>query len=180
MFVFLLESILITFLMGLVPPLRVMWVATAALGGLLLAYVWLLLWIKARGSDIHYWGGRPGIGRQIVAAGRARAASCSRTFDCRFSRGMCAGRDANWPIVTLSVRASNISGQYRGLSSSKLLRAVVNTGIAGSNPARRKPLVAGNWKLHKTIAESVQLAQQVAALVQRHPGRRAQRQRRRR
>lgn len=52
-FVFLLESILITFLMGLVPPLRVMWVATAALGGLLLAYVWLLLWIKARGSEPH-------------------------------------------------------------------------------------------------------------------------------
>jgi glycosyltransferase involved in cell wall biosynthesis len=27
--------------------------------------------IKARGSDIHYWGGRAGIGAQIVAAGRA-------------------------------------------------------------------------------------------------------------
>jgi triosephosphate isomerase len=29
--------------------------------------------------------------------------------------------------------------------------------------AGRKPLVAGNWKLHKTIAESVQLAEQVVA-----------------
>jgi glycosyltransferase involved in cell wall biosynthesis len=29
--------------------------------------------IKARGSDIHYWGGRPGIGAQIVAAGRSAA-----------------------------------------------------------------------------------------------------------
>ncbi|HEY1146921.1 MAG TPA: glycosyltransferase, partial [Allosphingosinicella sp.] len=27
--------------------------------------------IKARGSDIQHWGGRPGIGSQIVAAGRA-------------------------------------------------------------------------------------------------------------
>jgi glycosyltransferase involved in cell wall biosynthesis len=27
--------------------------------------------IKARGSDIHYWGGRAGIGAQIVAAGQA-------------------------------------------------------------------------------------------------------------
>jgi glycosyltransferase involved in cell wall biosynthesis len=27
--------------------------------------------IKARGSDIHYWGGRPGIREQIIAAGRA-------------------------------------------------------------------------------------------------------------
>lgn len=52
-FVFLLESLLISFLMGLVPPLRVMWAATAALAGLLLAYVWLLLWIKARGSEPH-------------------------------------------------------------------------------------------------------------------------------
>ena len=29
--------------------------------------------IKARGSDIHYWGARPGIGDQIVAAGQAAA-----------------------------------------------------------------------------------------------------------
>jgi hypothetical protein len=50
-FVFLLESLLITFLIGLVPPLRIMWAATATLAGLLLAYVWLLLWIKARGSE---------------------------------------------------------------------------------------------------------------------------------
>lgn len=52
-FVFLLESLLITFLMGLVPPLRAMWAATAALAGLLIAYVWLLLWIKARGTEPH-------------------------------------------------------------------------------------------------------------------------------
>ena len=52
-FVFLLESILITFLIGIVPPLRVMWAATATLAGLLFAYVWLLLWIKARGSEPH-------------------------------------------------------------------------------------------------------------------------------
>ena len=52
-FVFLLESILITFLIGIVPPLRVMWAATATVTGLLLAYVWLLLWIKARGSEPH-------------------------------------------------------------------------------------------------------------------------------
>ena len=29
------------------------------------------------------------------------------------------------------------------------------------NPELRRPLVAGNWKLHKTIAESVELAQEV-------------------
>ena len=47
-FVFLLESIVITFLIGLVPPLRVVWTLTAVLVGLLLAFVYLLLTIKQR------------------------------------------------------------------------------------------------------------------------------------
>lgn len=44
----LLEGVLFTFLMGLVPPLRPLWYATAALLGLLGAYVWMLLAIKDR------------------------------------------------------------------------------------------------------------------------------------
>lgn len=47
-FVFLLESIVLTALIGLVPPLRVMWTASAVMLGLLVLYVWLLLSIKAR------------------------------------------------------------------------------------------------------------------------------------
>ena len=47
-FVFLLEAIGLTLLIGLVPPLRVVWFVAAALGGLLLVYVWALLVIKAR------------------------------------------------------------------------------------------------------------------------------------
>jgi Flp pilus assembly protein TadB len=47
--IFLLESIGITFLIGLVPPLHVMWGLTAALVGVLSLYVWLLLSMKARG-----------------------------------------------------------------------------------------------------------------------------------
>jgi hypothetical protein len=38
-------------LIGVVPPLRLMWWATASLGALLLAYVWLLLAIKARSAS---------------------------------------------------------------------------------------------------------------------------------
>lgn len=45
-FVVMLESIGITFLIGLVPPLRSMWYATGALLSLLGMYVWLLLWLK--------------------------------------------------------------------------------------------------------------------------------------
>jgi len=45
-FVFLLESIGITLLIGAVPPLRPVWMLTAVLVGLLVAYVFLLLSLK--------------------------------------------------------------------------------------------------------------------------------------
>lgn len=45
-FVALLEGIGLTFLIGLVPPLRAIWYATALLLAFLGAYVWLLLWLK--------------------------------------------------------------------------------------------------------------------------------------
>ena len=47
-FVFMLESIGITFLIGAVPPLRAIWIATGALIALLAVYTWLLLTIKHR------------------------------------------------------------------------------------------------------------------------------------
>lgn len=47
-FVFFLESIGLSFMMGLVPPLRPVWYATAALATLLGMYVWILLSIKQR------------------------------------------------------------------------------------------------------------------------------------
>jgi hypothetical protein len=47
-FVFLLEAIGLSLLIGIVPPLRVAWMVAAALGGLLVLYVWALLVIKAR------------------------------------------------------------------------------------------------------------------------------------
>ena len=47
MFVFLLESIGITFLIGAVPPLRSMWTLTMLLVGLLIAYVFLLISLKS-------------------------------------------------------------------------------------------------------------------------------------
>jgi hypothetical protein len=47
-FTFMLEAIVITFLIGLVPPLRVAWAVTGVFVGLLAVYVWLLLTIKHR------------------------------------------------------------------------------------------------------------------------------------
>jgi hypothetical protein len=49
--VFLLESIGVTFLMGLVPPLRVVWNLTLVLAVLLGAYVWMLISIKHRSTQ---------------------------------------------------------------------------------------------------------------------------------
>jgi Flp pilus assembly protein TadB len=46
----LLEAIGLTLLIGVVPPLRTAWIATAALSGVLLLYVWMLLVVKARAS----------------------------------------------------------------------------------------------------------------------------------
>ncbi|GBC87647.1 hypothetical protein HRbin12_01664 [bacterium HR12] len=48
-FVALLESIALTFLIGLAPPLRSVWYVTGLLLALLGAYVWLLLWLKHEG-----------------------------------------------------------------------------------------------------------------------------------
>lgn len=49
-FSFLLEAIGITFLIGVVPPLRAMWTATGVLVALLVVYVWLLLTIKHKAA----------------------------------------------------------------------------------------------------------------------------------
>jgi Flp pilus assembly protein TadB len=49
-FVALLELIVLSFLIGLVPPLRQVWYVTAGLGAVLLVYVWALLSMKARGA----------------------------------------------------------------------------------------------------------------------------------
>jgi Flp pilus assembly protein TadB len=52
-FVFLLESIGITLLIGLVPPLRpIFWKFAMGLGAVLVLYTWLLLWIK-RAHALH-------------------------------------------------------------------------------------------------------------------------------
>jgi hypothetical protein len=50
-FVSLVESIGLTFLIGLVPPLRPMWAVTGILVAALGAYVWLLLWMKEQGAE---------------------------------------------------------------------------------------------------------------------------------
>ena len=49
-FTFLLEAIALTFLIGLVPPLRVLWGISGGFAALLVVYVWLLLTVKHRAA----------------------------------------------------------------------------------------------------------------------------------
>lgn len=50
-FVLLLESIAFSFLIGLVPPLRGVWIATGVFVALLAAYVWLLIALRDQQAD---------------------------------------------------------------------------------------------------------------------------------
>ncbi|MBI3649256.1 MAG: hypothetical protein HY240_10990 [Actinobacteria bacterium] len=68
-FTFLLESIGITFLIGIVPPLRVMWTVSGLLVGLLAVYVWMLLSLKER---------EPHTVRERVAAAHDRPGTVAR------------------------------------------------------------------------------------------------------
>ena len=52
-FVFLLEGLGLSFLIGLVPPLRPMWMVTVTFAALLLVYTWALLAIKSRTQAPH-------------------------------------------------------------------------------------------------------------------------------
>jgi Flp pilus assembly protein TadB len=51
-FVALLELIALSFLMGLVPPLRQVWYVSAGLAAALVVYIWVLLSLKARTAPV--------------------------------------------------------------------------------------------------------------------------------
>lgn len=65
----LLEVIGITFMIGIVPPLRVLWAVTGVFAALLVVYVWLLLSIKQRAAV------RP---HERAAAANARPSAAAR------------------------------------------------------------------------------------------------------
>jgi hypothetical protein len=71
-FVFMLESIALTFLIGLVPPLRAMWYAAGVLVALLGAYVWLLVTLKARSAAASPAAQSPAAEREVTPGERSR------------------------------------------------------------------------------------------------------------
>jgi hypothetical protein len=76
-FTFLLESIALSFLIGLVPPLRSLaWGVTIVLGVTLLLYVWLLLTLKRSASSP--------VEHEAVRASRVPAARSSHAAQARY------------------------------------------------------------------------------------------------
>jgi Flp pilus assembly protein TadB len=66
--VVLLEAIGLTLLIGVVPPLRAAWIGTAALAGVLIMYVWVLLIVKARSGTAVPVGAQPVAVRRVDPA----------------------------------------------------------------------------------------------------------------
>lgn len=85
---FLLESIGLTFLIGLVPPLRAIWYVSAGMGVLLAVYVWLLLTLKHRSAV-------PADERAATTPGPSHAAAAA------VARYVAEGR-STWPRPTFN------------------------------------------------------------------------------
>jgi hypothetical protein len=80
LFVALIELIALSFLMGLVPPLRQVWYVTSGLGAVLVLYVWALLSMKARGAPVRQ-PGLPAHAMQPVATPSFASAAPEQIFD---------------------------------------------------------------------------------------------------
>ena len=112
-FVFMLESIGLTFLIGLVPPLRAMWYATGVLLALLGVYVWLLVAMKTRNAEA---GTTPRM-RDAAAPGQPRPArhryaadAASRTPRAAFNGLSTLGAD---DLVNIVVKPAGRVGVAR-------------------------------------------------------------------
>jgi hypothetical protein len=109
-FVFLLESIGLTALIGLVPPLRMMWYATGILLVLLGAYVWLLVSIRARGESARLGGNREAAVPERPSPSRHRYATDAggRTARPAFN-GLAAFAADDLNVVVRSARQVRLS-----------------------------------------------------------------------
>lgn len=107
-FVVMLESIGLTGLIGLAPPLRVMWYATAMLLGLLGVYVWMLVSMKARADAPHAERARATAAPEGPVPTRTRYAAdaASRTPRPAFNGLAAMGADDLTAIVVKPARES--------------------------------------------------------------------------
>lgn len=92
-FVFMVESIGLTFLIGLVPPLRAMWYATGGLLALLGVYVWLLVSMKARAARATSFDAPAQAARARAPRHRYAADAASRTPRAAFNGLTALGAD---------------------------------------------------------------------------------------
>ena len=110
--VVLIESIVLTGLIGLVPPLRAMWYATAVLLMALGAFVWLLISVKARPSTAR----APAVPPEVAAPARARPARQRHAADAsgRTARaaynGLATFGEDHGPIVVKPASTVGVAG----------------------------------------------------------------------
>jgi hypothetical protein len=105
--VFLIEAIGITFLMGLVPPLRVVWNVSIALAVLLGAYVWMLLWLKNQPTG--------SVDRAVAPQDRAAAFAARHVLETRNGRAPANHHDTDGlprrdPVHVVVRPASDLAG----------------------------------------------------------------------
>jgi hypothetical protein len=101
-FVFMIESIGLTFLIGLVPPLRAMWYATLVLLALLGVYAWLLVSLRSRSEETGPAARTRDAAvpeRPVPARQRHAADAASRTPRAAFNGLSALGADDLTPIV---------------------------------------------------------------------------------
>jgi hypothetical protein len=110
--VVLIESVVLTGLIGLVPPLRAMWYATAVLLMALGAFVWLLISVKARPSVAR----GPAVPPEVAAPARARPArqryaadASGRTARAAYN-GLATFGEDHGPIVVKSASTVGVAG----------------------------------------------------------------------
>jgi hypothetical protein len=102
-FVFFLESIGLSFLIGIVPPLRPVWAATAVMLVLLLVYVCILLSMKRR-SALH-------AGRRVAVATGA-ALRTPRTGDSRASAAAHRLREGGGALFRSHANGFRLTGEF--------------------------------------------------------------------
>ncbi len=111
-FVFLLESIGLTALIGIVPPLRAMWYATGVLLALLGVYVWILLAIRSRAAHARVTTSRAAAPPERATPARQRYAADAgaRTPRPAFNGLATLGGDDLVNIVVKPARQVGVAG----------------------------------------------------------------------
>ena len=112
--------------------------------------------IKARGSDIHYWHGRPGCGAQIVAAGQAAAGLLAVSAALK--------RD----MVAIGLPEARIRVHHTGVDLDRFRpadRAVAKAALGVTGPLLVSIGTLAEFKGHRLVIEALRAAPAATLLI---------------